>query len=602
MKKILLILFFFAMPVVLRAQNGSDNDLAMQYYEEGDYQKAAVLMGKIFNQTKDDTHFELYFNALLKSKQYDEAEKVIKKLIRQYPGESKYEIALGRIYKEKGRQEDAAKTFGHIIDNMPADEGKIRELATYFYQMDEFDLSINAFMQGRKVLKNEQLFTYELLSLYRFKKDKNMLVQEYLNALPAAPQLLQQAETVLSSVFDANEDYLLLQAPLLKKIQKDPQNETFAKLLIWQYLQQEDYDMALRQLIAQDKRTKDNGTVLFENAQTFVANKAYDAAIKAFTYLLTKGTENEYYLPSRLGLIDARYQLLLTGKNDKGEVMLLAGQYQAILDEYGQNARTLFALRKLATIQAYYLHNLVKAEEALTSGLKIPGIPKNETGELKLELGDIYVLTDQPWDAILLYEQVSKEFENQNLGNEARYRSARLSFYQGNFSYAKSQADILKASTAQLIANDAMNLSLLLSDHLENRTDTLALKMYAAAELLQFKNLSLQALQKFDSITVSYPQHTLADDILMARSKIYIKNNDFSAAAELLTRLVTHPQNNIWTDDALFILAGLYGEQLKDPAQAKILYQKLITDFPGSMYITEARKQFRKLRGDNIGT
>ncbi|MDO7742273.1 MAG: tetratricopeptide repeat protein, partial [Pedobacter sp.] len=276
--------------------------------------------------------------------------------------------------------------------------------------------------------------------------------------------------------------------------------------------------------------------------------------------------------------------------------------FQTILNEYGQNARTLFAIRKLANIQAYYLHDLDKAEGSLEAALKLPGISNVEIGEMKLELGDIYVLNQEPWEAILMYEQVAKEFENQNIGNEAKYRSARLSFYQGNFTYAKSQADVLKASTAQLIANDAMNLSLLLSDHLETSADTLALKMFASAELLQFKNLSLPALAKLDSITTKYPQNTLADDILMTKSRIYIKNGEFDKAAVLLNQLVAHPQKNIWTDDALFMLAGLNEVQLNNPEQAKILYQRLITDFPGSMYIAEARKHFRKLRGDNMGS
>jgi len=600
MKKNFVLLVLLLLPALVLAQTGNDEDAAMQYYQEGNYKKAAEVLETLFSRTKDDAYFSLYFNALLKSKQYQEAEKVTKKLIRQNPASLKYEIALGRIYKEEGQQENSAKTFDHVVNNLPKDETIIREIANNLYQIEEYDVAIKVFQQGRKTLGNEQAFTYELLSLYRYKKDKAMLVQEFLNALASSPQMLPQAQTVLSSVFEGNSDYLNLQNALFKRIQKEPENESYTRLLIWQYLQQQEYDMALRQLIAQDKRTKADGAALFENAQVFISNKAYDTAIKAYDYLVTKGKENPYYLPSRLAAVDARYQSLLLGKNDEAEVIGLAAQYQAILDEYGKNSRTLFALRKLATIEAYYLHHLEKAEEALETAIKIPGISAAEMAELKLELGDIYVLTGQPWEAILVYGQVAKDYENQNIGNEAKYRSARLSFFQGNFSYAKSQADVLKASTTQLIANDALNLSLLISDHLETATDTLALKLYASAELMQFRNNSKAALDKLDSISVLYPQNSLADDILMAKSRIYIKSGDFNQSATLLKELIAHPQQNIWTDDALFILAGLYEEHLHEPEQAKILYQRLITDFPGSMFTAEARKHFRKLRGDNI--
>ncbi|MBB5635813.1 tetratricopeptide (TPR) repeat protein [Pedobacter cryoconitis] len=599
-KRVFAIIFFLVCSVPLFAQDSNDNEMAMQYYQNGEYQKSAVLLEKLLFKTKSEAYLDLYFNALLKSKQYESADKAIKKLIRQNPGTLKYELIQGRIYKEKGDPENSAKTFDHLLHTLPDDEAKIRSLANDIYQLGEYDLAISVFLQGRKNLKNDQAFTFELLSLYRFKKDKNKLSEEYLNALSTMPQMLQQAETVIPSVFENNADYLMLQTALLKRLQKDPQNESYSRLLIWQYLQQKDYEMALRQLIAQDKRIKDNGTILFEHAQLFTSNKAYEMAIKAYSYLLLKGKENEFYLPSKLALIDARYQLLRSGKSDKKDVILLADQYQEILDEYGSNTRTLFALRKWANLQTYYLQDPKKAETALEAALKIPGISSIEMGEMKLELGDIYRLTQQPWEAILMYGQVAKEFENQNIGTEAKYRSARLSFEQGNFSYAKSQADILKASTEQLIANDALNLSLLISDHLETATDTLALKMYAAAEALQFRNLSAAAIAKVDSIPFLYPKNSLTDDILMFKSDIHIKNKDFMLAVPLLKELINHQQKGNWADEALFILAGLYEDQLNDPEQAKTLYQQLITDFPGSMFVTEARKHFRRIRGDNI--
>ncbi|WP_448635989.1 tetratricopeptide repeat protein [Pedobacter panaciterrae] len=452
------------------------------------------------------------------------------------------------------------------------------------------------------MLNNEKIFTYELLSIYRFKKDKNMLVQEYINALAQMPELLLQAESVLSSIFEDNADYLILQAALLKKIQKEPQTEIYTKLLIWQYLQQQEYEMALRQLIAQDKRVKDDGAILFNTANTFIANQAYTTAIKAFEYIVSKGKENPYFLPAKVEMIDAKYQLVITGQFDKKAITDLATEYGSIIDEYGKTAQTVFAMKKLANLQAYYLNDLPKAEKTLEDALTITGLSAAETGQMKLDLGDIYILTQQPREAFLIYEQVAKQFENQAVGNEAHFRSAKLSFYQGNFSYAKSQADVLKASTSQLIANDALNLSLMISDNLQSKVDSNALKMYADAEMLQFRNLPAKALIKLDSIAIAFPNNSLTDDILMAKSRIYIKTNEINSAIKVLKELIDQQGTSLWADDALFTLADLYEKNLKNNEEAKALYQKLISDYPGSMFTTEARKRFRKLRGDNIGT
>jgi tetratricopeptide (TPR) repeat protein len=223
-----------------------------------------------------------------------------------------------------------------------------------------------------------------------------------------------------------------------------------------------------------------------------------------------------------------------------------------------------------------------------------------EVAQLKLDLGDIYILTKQPWEAFLVYEQVSKQFEGQASGNEARFRSARLSFYQGNFEYSNGQCQVLKAATSQLIANDALNLSLLITDNMQTPTDSSALKMYADAEMLLFRNLPAQAVVKLDSIGIAYPQNSLADAIMMSKAKILIQSNDFQKAADILKKITEDFKDGIWTDDALFTLADLYEKKLNDIAQAKIYFQKLITDYPGSMFSAEARKRFRNLRGDGV--
>lgn len=602
MKKLVLVFTFFLFQNFCFAQDHMDDAMAYQYYQQGQFQEASVLFEKLYNKTNNETYFELYFSSLLKIKKFDEAEKLVKKSLKQNPKNLVYSIAMGRLLQEKGQSQEANKQYMEALSNLPADEFKIREIATQFYNFQAYDLAITAFLQGRKLLKSNKPFTFELLSIYRYKKDKQMLIQEYLDALPEMPQLLPQAESVFSTIFEDNNDYQLLQTALLKKIQKEPQTEIYTKLLIWQYLQQQEYDMALRQLIAQDKRIKDDGGILYQAANTFLSNQAYPVAIKAYEYLVSKGKENEYYLPAKVELINTRYELLIGGKYERNSITELATAYQAILDEYGKTPQTIFALKKWVNLQAYYLNQLDTAEKALEKAIKIPGLSASDLGQLKLDLGDLYILTKQPWEAILIYEQVAKQFENQAIGNEARYRSARLSFYQGNFAYAKSQADVLKASTSQLIANDALNLSLLISDNLQSPTDSSALKMYADAEMLQFRNLSAQAIVKLDSIDIAFPNNSLADDILMAKSKIWIKNNDISNAIAALKTLSEKHSTSIWADDALFTLGNLYENNLKDQEQAKAVYQKLINDYPGSMYTTEARKRFRKLRGDIIGT
>jgi tetratricopeptide (TPR) repeat protein len=602
MKYLLSLLFFCFCFITVKAQENIDEALAYQYFQQAEYEKAASLLEKLFNRSKNDSYFDLYFTSLLKIKKYNDAEALVKKLIKQYPQKLNYQIALGRIYQENGKSAEANKIYYTAIQNAPKNEFQYRDLANSFYRIEAYDMAANTFLQGRKALGDELLFTFELLSIYRFKKDKLALINEYLNALPTNPQLLPQAQSVLANLFEEKSDYLLLQSALLRKLQKQPDIEIFTELLIWQYIQQKDYEMALRQLIAQDKRTKSSGNLLFSTANNLVANNAFATAIKAYEYIVAKGPENDLYLPAKIQLINAKYELAVEGKIEQQALKILADEFLQIIKQYGITNQTIFALKKLSYLQAYYLNDFSAAEKTLEEALKVNNLPAAEIAELKIELGDIYILNKEPWEAILVYEQVAKQFDNLPVASDARFRSARLSFYQGNFKYAKSQADVLKASTSQLIANDALNLSLLISDNLQSKNDSLALMMYADAELLQFTNNSAAALQKLDSIAVVYPKNSLTDDVLMAKAKIFIKNSDFEKAESNLKQLISQHFTSIWIDDAIFTLADIYENKLNNIDEAKKLYQQLITDFPGSILNTEARKRYRNLRGDNLGT
>ncbi|WP_129718276.1 tetratricopeptide repeat protein [Pedobacter sp. SYP-B3415] len=592
---LLIIALFLCKPVVAQT---SEEAVAAAYYRQGEYQKALVIYEKLFTQQANPQLFEGYFNSLLKTKRYDDAEKLLKKKGRSTWSAADYSIALGRIYSETGNAEKSERVYNDLIAALPADENRIRDVANTFYRYESYDQVIRTLMHGRKVLKNEQLFTNELLSMYRFKKDKNMLAQEYVNALGDRPQLLPQAENVLASVFESKDDYRLLASALIAQLQKQPDNESYTRLLIWQYIQQKDYDAALRQLMAYDRRTKAEGQQLLNTAYNFAAEGAYDAAIKAYEYQISKGRENRYYLPARIELINTKYQKLKRDRQPPAAIEKLAAEYREILAAYGRTSQTLFALKHLADLQAHYLNQPDQAEETLESALQIPGIAQIEVGHLKLDLGDVYVLSNEPWEAVLTYEQVSKQFEGQDLGNEARYRSARLSFYQGNFTYAKSQADILKNATSQLVANDAMNLSLLISDHIQKPNDSSALKMFADAELLIFRNQGRAGMIKLDSIDIRFPGHNLRDAVLMTRARVMLEQNDVSSALASYKTLAADFPESIYADDALFNIASLYETKLDDREQAKTWYQRLITEAPGSMFIAEARKRYRILRGD----
>ena len=601
MKRIVFFLILIISSLGLKAQLSFEEALAMQYFQTGEFEKAAILYEKLFNRTKNISFYDPYFNSLLKLKQFNEAEKLSRNLLKNNPGNFTYSVDIGRIYQEKGDQEKATEWFNSLIRAMPANEFAIKDLAITFYRAEAYDFSIRTFITGRKLLNNENAFNYDLLSLYRFRKDKPNLIQEYINLLSTNPEALPQAQSVLGNILEGSEDFNQLRISILRRLQKEPQSIVMTEFLTWQYIQQKDFDMALRQIFALDRRLKEDGNRVFDLSRLLISNQAFDQAIESLNYLISKGVENNYYIPAKIELLNVKTRQLTSIKFSKENLIHLENDFNSLLNEFGRSSGTVFAIRQLANLQAYYLGKPVAAVQQLEKLLELNGLPSQIIGQIKSDLGDIYILTGEVWEAALLYGQLEKAYPNEPLGQEARYKNARLAYYQADFIWAKAQLNVLKSSTSQLIANDALNLNLLISDNLQNETDTAALKKYANADLMIFKNQSDQALTILDSISVLFPGNTLADDIFMAKSKIFIKNNEFNQAIGQLMGIIENYPTELWGDDAVFMLADSYETQLNQPAKALELFQKIITDFPGSLYVIEARKRFRKLRGDKLG-
>jgi TolA-binding protein len=204
------------------------------------------------------------------------------------------------------------------------------------------------------------------------------------------------------------------------------------------------------------------------------------------------------------------------------------------------------------------------------------------------------------WEATLLYSQVDKVFADDVLGHEARFRNAKLSYYNGDFKWAQSQFDVLKASTSKLIANDALDLSVFILDNLGLDTTDMALKLYAEADLLSFQNKFAEAYSKLDTLARLFPKHFLDDDILYAKAQINMKQKNFEVAAELFKKVVELFPEEIRADNSLFELAELHENQLNNIEKAKEYYERIFTEYSSSTFAVEARKRFRKLRGDNL--
>lgn len=606
--KFLFIIFLLAMivsvvPGKLFAQQ-TEEQLGAQYFNNKEYDKSLATFEILFSKNPSQYNYLYYVNTLFELKQYDKAEKVIKKQQKANPYDQWFQVDLGYLNILQGEVAKGRKIYENCLKELQPDKTQVYNLAYAFSNRRETDYTIRTYQRGRDLLKDPAAFAFELAYTYEALGNTEQMIEEYLNLLSANPLQIEQVQNRLQSWLSDDIDNTkndTYRSVLLRKTQENPDEILYNELLLWHSVQQKDFSFALIQAKALDRRYGETGQRIFDLAALCVSNENFDAAIDAYKYIIKKNADKELVTQSRIELINTEFkQYQSTYSQDKMKLLQIEQAYKTLLGELGKTLFTIPLILNQAHLEAFYLGMSDEAILLLTEAVDLPNIPARDQAYCKLELADIYLFSGEQWEATLLYSQVEKTFKNEPIGHEAKFRNAKLSFYIGEFEWAKSQLDILKAATSKLIANDALELSLMIGDNIEEDSVATPLGMFARADLLGFRNRDDEALALLDSIVALFPLHPIYDDVLFKKAGIDVKMGKFDDASKLYAEIVEKFPEGLLTDDAMFDLASLYENQLSDKAKAMQFYQDILTKYPGSLYVVEARKRFRALRNDPV--
>ena len=589
--------------VFATAQPGNDRALADQYFNSGEYEKAVEVYGRLMDFDPFGI-YQNYFKCLIAIKNYDDAEKLAKKMGKKMPQNLSFTADVGYVYQLMGEPDKASQQYQKALKALKADQGQVLLLANAYLTRQDYDHSLEVYSEGKKLLKGTYGFFYETAEVYFQKGDSQKMIDEYLDAVAENAGNQQNVQNILQARIGydpENGRAELLRTSLLRRIQKDANQTVFSEMLIWLFVQQKDFDSAGIQARALDKRLKEDGTRLMSLASMAAANQQYDVAIKDYQYVIDKGAMMPNYIQARMELLNVLNKKLTESNNfTKADLLHLESDYLATLSELGRTAQTAGLIRGLAHLRAFYLDQPDTAISDLDQVLELGGVSRQVQAECKLELGDILLFIGNVWDSDLLYAQVDKDFKNDPLGQEAKFRSARLDYFRGDFLWAQAQLDVLKSATSQLIANDALALSLLISDNIGLDSTTDALMVYAEADLLKYRNKNEEALHALDSLLKNFPDHSLVDDAWFLMAQIMDAKHEWIKEDSLYQKIISHDPKGILADDAQYRRALLYDDKLNDKSKAMELYQALLTDYSGSLFVVDARKRFRALRGDML--
>ena len=602
MKTSFFIISVLLLSLSLIAQDQDKILIANEYYQQGELEKAGMLYEEL---TQNPQNIQLiaanYLSLLKRNQQFKTAEQFLKKSMNRFPGNMLYVANLAGVYRASGDIEKETKFLNQIKKNLSENPFQLGVMAQYLMNERLYESSIEFFYLSRKLRGNKTLHALELASIYRMKNDKSSMIEEYLSYVSNSSDRLNYVKDLLQNFIQEKEELDQLEVSLIKKVQEYPDDFKYPELLLWVELQRKNFYGAFIQAKAIDKRKQKPGDRMMSVGRIALDNKAFDEAEEIFSYVARQypadrnySFAKKYWMEARKSKIENSYPI------DEAQVRTLAGQYFLLYQELYPSQTAFEMFRSKAFLHAFYLDEVEIASDILNQLVAEQRVGKFLKSRIKLDLGDIYLLKDEPWEATLLYSQVEKENPNHQLAYDAKLRNARLHYFTGNFALAKGHLDILKKNTTRNISNDAISLGMLIIDNTALDTTDLVMQEFADIELLIFQNKRLQAKTELEKMLLKYPHHSITDEVYFSLSKLALDLGNETEAIGYLDQILATYKYDILSDDAAFKKAEIYDYHLQDAEKAKQLYQEFLVEYQGSMYAAEARKRFRFLRGDLV--
>ncbi len=600
--RLLFILFLTVVsPLVTHAQDRLSE--ARELTRRGDYEGAIVLYRQLYDQMPTDPEvYRDYLEILLKHKKFKDAEKLVKNQLEISYTHPIYYIDLGEVYKQSGKGKKADAQFQLALQQVNGDDMLTQQVARAFERVGAIDFTIQTYEKARNILRNPYMYYAPLARLYAKTGDMETAVEIMLEGGASNLRGIDDTKSTLLELIGTDAAHIrAVQKVLLKRIHEQPEHIYYNELLTWIYTQKDDWEGAFTQIRAIDARNRENGRRILDFALNARNAGKFEVAMTALNSLTERGAASPMYADAMAEKLSVVMDRLEQDPNtiDTATIRMLKSEYQQFFIEFPQFLVTETLLR-YAALLAQFSDQPQGAVDLLETAVRHPGARRDFVGKAKLQLGDYYILLGRIWDAALTYGQVDKAFREDLLGEEARYRNARLAFYRGDFGWAQLQLSVLKASTSELIANDALYLSVLITENVTPDSNMVPLERFAYADLLLFQHKYDEATKLLDSIMAAFPKHPLNDDILMLHAKIAELKRDYPKTLEYYREVFTRHAQDVLADDALYNYARVSEVYLKQTKEAASHYEQLILKYPGSTYVQSARERLQQMKQSNV--
>lgn len=601
MQKILnILLFYFLMFGSITSIFGQNEQLAQAYFEKGEFEKAEALYKTLFESNSYNVYFlERLIQTQQAQQKYSDVQKNISAYFVKWGSRdpqgfpAHLHVYLGYNFELQGLNKEAKIEYDKALQHIKTYPNYGYQIAKTFQDFQKLDDALGCY-QTMMDANPSANFYHQIATIYGEMGAIEKMFNTFLDMLRKQNSDLASIQRFMGRFLTEDEtgkNNILLRKILISKIQTDSRPEWF-KMLSWLYIQQKDYNKALVQEKALFKQNNVDLNGVIDLGKIAFDDLDFSTCLDAFNYILNQQTDID-------NKITAHYYIVESKKKMVAPIAEIATHYQLFFDQFGYGKNTL----KMQTSFAHFLTFLKnQPEEAillLQKTLENNLDPYNKA-EVKIQMADIMVFTKRNNQALIIYTQVQNDLKNHPLAQTARYKVAQTSYFDGDFEWANAQLKVLKKGTSKLIANDAIDLSLLISDNIAQDSVQTALKSYAKADLLAYQNKFNEAIDTLSQILTLHKGHPIEDEAMYKQATLFEQIKNYKKAEANYLAILQLNGDDIFVDDAIYKLALLYDNQLFDAKKALNFYEKIVLEHPSSIYLVPARKRYRELRGEEV--
>ncbi len=590
--RLFLVTLFLLSSLISLAQS---DVLAKEYFDKGQFEKAVVLYEDLYKTNKNSA---LYASSLIACyqalKDFDKAEKIISERYSRLK-QPNILVELGYNYQLQNNTSKAEEYYKKAIDELATNIHFGSGVAYAFEQKNLLEKALQVYDYATSV--NPQLnFDFQKARIYGQMGNLELMIESFLDYAEKNPNQTPVIQSQFNRFVeeDSSDEFTrLLRKSLLARAQKT-QNIYWNEFLSWFFIQQKQLDRAFVQEKAIYKRNPESISNIVNLAKLAVESESYDLAREIFDFVL----QNTQDLDTRIEVNTFMMELKIKLAQPK-DYSKISADFENLLVEFGESYSTLELQILQARFIGFNLDNPARAQQILNRLLEL-NLNNFDRVQIKLELGDMLLYEEKFNQALIYYSQIETDVKNHELGHQASLNIAKTSYYKGDFPWAMKQLTVLKGSFSQLIANDALDLYMLIKDNSQSDSTYTALKKFAKGDFLLYKNKDDQALQQFHQILKDHKSDDIESVTLLRIGQILEKKQNYAQALEYYQIIINDFSDGIYLDEALYFSAEIYNKHIGEPEKAKEFYEKIIFNHQDSIYFVDARKQYRILRGDTI--